>query len=331
VAAAGVAAVLGLLAAFKYHFLQDLLWRAALGREGASRYVFALGVSYFSFKAIHVLVDAHGRTLKAVEPLHLLSYVLFFPSFISGPINRYPPFAAQLEAAPKEATRRDLAAGGERIVHGLFKKFVLVTIVAPHVLSDATVAAGPASAATVAAGLVATALYFYFDFSAYSDLAIGAARIIGFELPENFDHPFLRRNIRELWANWHMSLTGWLIDYVYWPVVRKLRTLEYFRARPVLLSVVGMNVTFLACGLWHGGAANFVLWGAYHGAGISVLNVYQRQKKRIRVAWAQRWFASRYSRVAGTVATFCFFTLGISLFVLDLGRLRELAALLLRG
>ena len=131
-------------------------------------------------------------------------------------------------------------------------------------------------------GLYAYAFYFYFDFAGYSDLAIGCARLTGIELPENFNNPFLKRNIRELWANWHMSLTTWLVDYIYWPLVRKFRGLEYFRRHPVLLSNLGMIITFIACGMWHGDTTHFILWGAYHGLGIAALTIYQREKRKVR-------------------------------------------------
>jgi len=182
----------------------------------------------------------------------------------------------------------------------------------------------------VAVGLYAYAFYFYFDFAGYTDMAIGAARLMGIELPENFNRPFLQRNIRELWSGWHMSLTNWLVDYIYWPLVRKLRNREYFQARPMILSILAMNATFIACGAWHGEALHFIVWGVYHGMGISLLMVYQRRKRTIRVPAVQRYFRSRASRVAGTVATFHFFALGLALFVLDLDQLRELVGALLR-
>jgi len=325
VAVLGVLVVLGFLAVFKYHFLQALL---VDGRQGPSGHVFLVGASYFSFKAIHVLVEAYKGSLKRVEGLSYLNYITFFPAFISGPINRYAPFAEQLGAARPATLRQDLAAGGERIVHGLFKKLVLVQVVAPYLITARPLA--QQSPWEIVVGLHAYALFSYFDFSGYSDLAVGAARVVGLELPENFNWPFLQKNIRELWTNWHMSLTSWLVDYVYWPVVRKLRNLEFFRARPVLLSVVGMNVTFLACGAWHGEALNFVVWGAYHGLGISVVNVYQRQKRRIPSATLQRYFASPASRVVGAIGTYHFFTLGIALFALDLEQLRGLFSILFR-
>jgi alginate O-acetyltransferase complex protein AlgI len=331
---AGVLAALAFLCFFKYRAIQDLLLpgRREAGHAAGplAGYLVLLGVSYFTFKAVHVIVESYKGSIKAVDGLTFLNYMTFFPAFISGPIHRYPEFEGQLVADRPGALKGDLATGGERIIHGLFKKFVLVPIVLPYILA----APGrPLSALTpveAVLGLYAYALYFYFDFSAYSDLAIGGARLIGLTLPENFNYPFLQKNIRDLWSNWHMSLTSWLIDYVYWPVVRKLRNLEYFRPRPVLLSVVGMNVTFIACGIWHGEAAHFLLWGAYHGLGISIVNVYQRQKKRIRSAPLQRYFQSRASRVVGAIGTFNFFAAGLALFALDLGQLRTLLVAVFR-
>ncbi len=332
-AAAAVLAVLGFLAFFKYQLLQALLLGgrapAAAVPGGHLEALVLLGVSYFTFKAVHVVVEAYKGAITAVDGPAFLAYMTFFPAFISGPIQRYPDFAAQLAAERPGALRADLASGGERIVHGLFKKLVLVPIVLPYVLTAQGRDLSALTTLQVVGGLYAYAAYFYLDFSAYSDLAIGAARLVGLTLPENFDQPFLKKNIRDLWSAWHMSLTTWLIDYVYWPVVRKLRNLEFFRPRPVLLSSVGMIVTFLACGVWHGEAVHFLLWGAYHGLGISIASVYQRQKRRVRSASLQRWFQSRASQVAGTVGTFNFFAAGLALFVLDTHQLRAVLAALL--
>jgi alginate O-acetyltransferase complex protein AlgI len=336
IAVAGVVAVLAFLAFFKYHFLQDLLLgrfarpRPDAAPGGVGEYLVLVGASYFTFKAIHVIVEAYRGGLTGVDALGFFNYMTFFPAFISGPINRYPDFAAQLRGEAQGTLGADLRAGGERIVHGLFKKFVLVPIVFPYVLTSLGKPLGSVSGLEAALGLYASALYFFFDFAGYTDLAIGGARLIGIRLPENFDRPFLQKNIRDLWSSWHMTLTNWLVDYVYWPVVRKLRNVEFFRTRPVLLSIVGMNVTFIGCGIWHGEAPHFLLWGAYHGLGISVLNLYQRRKKRIRSRAAQRWFNSRYSRWAGAFATFNFFAAGLALFVLDLGQVRTLLSAVFR-
>jgi alginate O-acetyltransferase complex protein AlgI len=323
----GVGAMLGMLAVFKYHWLQEVLWvRRRTGDVAPSDYLFLIGLSYFSFKGIHVIVDSYKRTVVELDLLAYLNYILFFPSFISGPIARYPQFAPQLreDAGPRAAG--DLGAGAERIVHGLFKKLVLVPIVFPYVVTHPARPLAQQSAGGVLLGLYAFGAYTYFDFSGYSDLAIGSARLLGFGLPENFNRPFLQKNIREFWTNWHMSLTSWLVDYVYWPLARWLRNLAYFRVRPVALSVVCMIATFLACGAWHGESWNFIAWGAYHGVGISAVIVYQRLKRKIRHPGVQRYFASRTSRVVGAIATAHYFTFGIALFALDLDKLRTVAA-----
>jgi alginate O-acetyltransferase complex protein AlgI len=324
-AGAGITGVLAFLAFFKYGPVQELFLPATAGL------LRMIGVSYFSFRMIHFLVEAYRRKIENLDLLTYIDYILFFPAFISGPINRYGHFAAQLAPRIPSGAAADLRAGMERIVHGLFKKIVLAQLLYPYVLSsrpDALAAMGPID---VVLGLYAYAFYFYFDFAGYTDLAVGCARLIGLELPENFNNPFLKRNIRELWTNWHISLTSWLVDYIYWPLVRRFRSLEFFRRRPVFLSNLGMIITFIACGMWHGESANFVLWGAYHGLGIAALTVYQREKRKVRRPFLKRYFSSRLSAAWGTLLTFHFFAFGLALFVLDVGKLRVLVAALVSG
>lgn len=327
-AAAGIAAVLAFLAFFKYRFFQEL-FVASRGTMEAGDMIRMIGVSYFSFRMIHFLVESHRKKIERLGPLTYFNYVTFFPSFISGPINRYNHFSSQFDFRDRTSWKEDLKSGGERIVHGLFKKFVLAQVLHPYILTVQPDALARLHAHDVLLGLYAYALYFYFDFAGYSDMAIGCARILGVELPENFNSPFLKRNIRELWTNWHMSLTSWLVDYIYWPIVRKFRSLELFRKHPILLSNVGMIVTFIACGMWHGETANFILWGAYHGLGISALTIYQRKKKAVKSAVVQSYFRSRTSMAVGVFLTFNFFSVGLVLFVLDFEKLRILATGLL--
>jgi alginate O-acetyltransferase complex protein AlgI len=322
---AGITGVLAFLAFYKYGFIQSLiLGQAVPGQARGARIAFMIGVSYFSFKMIHAIVESYRRKIERPSLGSYFLYILFFPSFISGPINRYNQFEPQVQGGPATDPKKDFIAGGERIVHGLFKKFVLAQILFPHILTNEGQAVSSLSPGAALLGLYAYALYFYFDFSGYSDLAIGSARILGIQLPENFNNPFLKKNIRELWTNWHMSLTGWLVDYIYWPLVRKLRDRAYLRERPVLLSNLGMIVTFIACGMWHGEAAHFLIWGAYHGLGISVLTIYQRQKRKVKNDLLRRYFRSKASAIAGMLLTFNFFALGLALFVLDLKGLRSL-------
>lgn len=328
VAFLGIFIVLCLLSVFKYRFIQGLLIQSQIMTEpSTSRFIFFIGISYFSFKMIHVIVESYRRKLDFLTPLTYFNYIFLFPSFISGPINRFNHFSSQWATINQQSRSADWRVGGERIVHGLFKKFVLVQLLYPHILSNRPDDLAQLPLLQIVTGLYAYAFYFYFDFSSYTDLAIGSARILGIGLPENFNRPFLKRNIRELWTSWHMTLTSWLVDYVYWPIVRRMRNVNYFREHPVVLSNIGMIITFIICGMWHGESLNFILWGGYHGIGIAGLTIYQRRKKKCVSPLLQRYFRSRLSQILGVVATFNYFALGLALFVLDT---RGLAAAIAR-
>lgn len=311
------------LSFYKYDFVQRIALNVLpfVGR-GPHNIIRMIGVSYFTFKIIHFIVESYRSKTENLSLVTYLNYMVFFPSFISGPINRYNHFAESLEKHGGHTAKADVKAGAERIVHGLFKKFVLVQLLYPHILTNASATLVSLSFHEVVLGLYAYAFYFYFDFSGYTDLAVGCARIMGIDLPENFRNPFLKKNIRELWTNWHMSLTAWLVDYIYWPVVRKLRNREVFRSHPILLSNIGMMITFIICGMWHGEGLNFIVWGAYHGLGISIATIYQREKRKVRNPRLQRYFRSRISAAVGIIATFNFFALGLTFFVLDWENLR---------
>lgn len=326
VSIAGILGVLGFLAYYKYRFIQALFFGGSSpDKDPSSRIVFMIGVSYFSFKMIHFIIESYRKKIDPSSFLDYFTYIVFFPSFVSGPINRFNLTVQQLRLPVPSRLVPDLREGGERIVHGLFKKFVLAQVFYPHILTTAPDLLAQTGPVKLVLGLYAYAFYFYFDFAGYTDLALGCARLIGIELPENFNNPFLKRNIRELWTNWHMSLTSWLVDYIYWPLVRKFRGLDYFRRHPVFLSNLGMIITFIACGMWHGESVNFIVWGAYHGIGIAILTIYQRQKRKVRSAVLQQYFRSWVSTVVGVLVTFNFFALGLAFFVLDLDKLRLLA------
>jgi alginate O-acetyltransferase complex protein AlgI len=205
----------------------------------------------------------------------------------------------------------------------MFKTIVLSFLVAPYGIPQVVASANP-TLLRVVIGLYASTLNMYFNFSGYSDIAVGAARMMGFELPENFDKPYLRSNIQQFWAAWHISLTNWLTDYIYWPLVRKLRPLAFLQKRPVLLSNVCIVVTFAICGMWHGVSLNFILWGFYHGLGIALMNVYRKYKRKAKNPVLRDYFMSRTSRILGVLVTINFFVLGIALFSLDMAGIRLL-------
>jgi alginate O-acetyltransferase complex protein AlgI len=303
---------------FKYQVVQTALTRAILRHPDPSGdMVFVLGVSYFSFKMIHFVVECYKGGITTSTYLDFLNYVLFFPAFISGPIARYGNFRDELAKAAEADLREDLREAVLRIINGLFKKLVLTMILYKYTFMSPDLDPTNLSLWSAIATMYLSTLYFYLDFSAYSDVAIGAARAMGIKLPENFNKPFLKQNIQKLWTSWHMSLTQWLTDYIYWPLCRKLRKRALFAARPVLLSSVSILVTFLICGLWHGDTIAFVLWGLYHGVGLSILNVYQKLKRRARSDFLRRYFTSKLSRVVGVFLTFNFFAFGMLFFFTD--------------
>ncbi len=308
------------LAFFKYSFLQKIFFQGALKRSfEAADFIFFIGISYLSFKMMHFLIESYKRQIHNTSLSYYLNYIFFFPAYISGPITRYNEFTDQLDAENSSKLSDDLRDGLERIIHGLFKKFVLSMIFYRYTLTNTDVSLSEMSDFRVLLGLYAFTFYFYFDFAGYTDMAIGCARILGYKLPENFNNPFMKKNIQELWANWHMSLTGWLTDYIYWPLSRKLRKIVYFRKRPILLSNISIVVTFIICGMWHGPTFSFVIWGLYHGVGLATLNIYRKYKRKVRNRYLQRYFLSWVSAAVGIFVTFHFFVFGITLFAFDVG------------
>jgi len=147
---------------------------------------------------------------------------------------------------------------------------------------------------------------------------------MGFVLPENFNRPFLKPNIQQLWANFHISLTSWLTDYVYWPLSKKLRGFDYFRKHPILLSNCAIIVTFVICGIWHGDTAIFLLWGLYQGIGLSTVNIYQKWKRKIRNPAVRKYFTSKLSYSLGVIGTFTFYSVGLLTFILNTSEMKLL-------
>jgi alginate O-acetyltransferase complex protein AlgI len=308
-----VVLIVAVMAFFKYRYIQQVFADAVRGpglRGTTALFISVIGFSYISFRMIHVVVESYKTSIQDVDLVSFLSYLLFFPAFISGPIHTYAQFRDQLQELPHASIKKDICAGIPRVVHGLFKKLVLAAVIYPYVLPQ-VLGKNSSTLGSILLSAYLYTIYLYLDFSGYSDLAIGSAKMIGVELPENFNNPFFKPNIQRLWASWHMSLTIWLTQYLYWPLVRKLRSVAFFMKRPVLLSSICIIVTFVVCGMWHGETANFIIWGLYQGAGIAVMNIYRGYKRRITNPRLQKYFVSPYSKVVGIVGTFNYFAFGL--------------------
>jgi alginate O-acetyltransferase complex protein AlgI len=272
-----------------------------------------LGFSYVAFRLIATLRDRQNRRLPAMSLREYLTYIIFFPAFTAGPIDRPERFLKDLRAELPFDTSEALA-GGRRLATGIFAKFALADGLAYFSLGPGN-ALSIRSAGWMWLALLAYSLRIYLDFAGYTDIAIGLGRWLGVKLPENFLRPYLKPNLTQFWNNWHMTLTQWFRAYYFNPLTRALRTRKKPIA-PVWIILFTQVTTFVLIGLWHGGTLNFILWGLWHGLGLFVQNRF--------TDWARPRFATLEDKpalqkaltVASTSFTFLYVSLGWVWFVL---------------
>jgi len=198
-----------------------------------------------------------------------LIYVIFFPAIAAGPIDRVQRFVQDLHQPVRLTTEKALQ-GGRRILMGIFNKFVLADGLALIALNT-TNANQVNSSGWLWIMLYAFALRIYFDFSGYTDIAIGLGQLLGIQLPENFEKPYLKPNLTQFWNSWHITLANWFRAYFFNPITRSLRSSLSNLPLPFII-FVGQLSTFILIGLWHGITWNFVIWGAWHGLGLFIHN-----------------------------------------------------------
>ncbi|MEP6864704.1 MAG: MBOAT family O-acyltransferase [Deltaproteobacteria bacterium] len=250
---------LGILFFFKYAFFTGLT---------SHPLILPAGISFHTFQSLSYTIDVYRKQLRATRsPIQFATFVLFFPQLVAGPIVRAQDLLPQLADLPilelEKATR-----GLYRIVVGLFKKIALADTLAISIVDRVFETPGHFTSIEVLAGVYGYALQIYLDFSAYSDIAIGSAEVLGFDLPENFRTPYRSANLQEFWRRWHISLSTWLRDYLY-------VTLGGSRGAP-WRTYFNLSLTMLLGGLWHGASWTFVVWGGLHGFGLAVTRFFQR-------------------------------------------------------
>jgi alginate O-acetyltransferase complex protein AlgI len=256
----GIAANLLLLAIFKYSVfivanMDDAIGIVAWRPFTIPKMKLPVGLSFYTFMAISYLVDIYRRRNQEEKRLVTFgTYLALFPHLIAGPIVRFNDIVEQLHH--RSTSLPDVAEGIRRFVIGLGKKVLIGNTVA--VTADAVFSLPREQLSTPLAwiGLICYTIQIYFDFSGYSDMAIGLARMLGFRFPENFNYPYISQSITEFWRRWHISLSTWLRDYLFFPLGTRGGGVKL--ARNALL-------VFLLCGLWHGAAWHFVMWGLFHG------------------------------------------------------------------
>jgi alginate O-acetyltransferase complex protein AlgI len=227
--------------------------------------VFPIGLSYITFQVISYLVDVYKNTCASEKNfLHFSIYILFFPKILSGPITLYRSFADQLSNPSFDI--QNVANGLRRFALGLAKK----VLIADHLAKMVNAAFGletpnfsPGIAWLV---LIGFALQIYFDFSGYIDMAIGLGQVLGFHLPENFNFPYISRSVGEFWRRWHMTLSAWFREYVFYPLERK--------RLPILGQQINIMIVFLLTGLWHGLTLPYIIWGMTHGVAIALESLF---------------------------------------------------------
>ncbi len=301
--AAGVTANLVILGFFKYYgFFVDQLGTIldALGWARdlpLLRVVLPVGISFFTFQAVSYIVDVHrGTCPKARSLLDVVLMMSLFPHLVAGPIVRAQDLLPQFAQTPRP-TRSMLARGLLLIAWGLFKKTVVASELSTGLVDPVFFDPASHGAADLLAATYGYAVQIYCDFSAYSDIAIGVAALLGYRFPRNFDQPYRAASLQDFWRRWHMSLSSWLRDYVYIPLGG---------GRGGLAGTCrNIMITMLLGGLWHGAAWTFVAWGALHGLVLCIERVWRSLRP---ASWP------RLPAIIGVLVTFHVVCLGWILF-----------------
>lgn len=265
---------LGLLLVFKYIPVWDKNWP----------WVFPLGLSFYCFQALSYTISVYRKDAKATKSLiAYLAAVTFFPTILAGPITRAASLLPQMEK-PKTLSASDGGRALFLIALGAMKKLLIADYLAENLVNRIFDFPKLYSGLEVLAGVYGYALQLYFDFSGYSDIAIGSALLLGLKLPQNFNMPYCAQNIADFWRRWHISLSNWLREYVYF---------SFPGLRGPVMPYVASVLTMVIGGFWHGATWNFLIWGLLHGAGLAVCRGWQVW--RGKNTWqhpVSRWLAS---------------------------------------
>jgi alginate O-acetyltransferase complex protein AlgI len=259
--AVGIFLNLAILALFKYANFVVTNLNSILAALGSGQLYLApvhlpIGISFFTFQALSYVIDVYNqKTTVERNIINLGAYISLFPQLMAGPIVRFAHIAKEMVS--RTVSRTDFAEGVKQFLFGLGKKMLIANPVA--LVADQVFSVPTAELTTGLAwlGAICYTLQIYFDFSGYSDMAIGLARMFGFHYLENFNYPYISRSIREFWRRWHISLSTWFRDYLYIPLGGN-------RGDPIR-TYINLVIVFVLCGLWHGASWNFVIWGLFHG------------------------------------------------------------------
>ena len=291
---AAVSLLLAVLFYFKYlNFAADSIGKLLHVRLSVPQITLPIGISFYTFQILSYVIDLYrGKVRSQRNPFYFLLYASFFPQLIAGPIVRYA--AIEEELTERRESLEDICEGLKRFILGLAKKLILannVALVSEIIYSGSSEIYGTAMYWLAA---VCYPLQIYFDFSGYSDMAIGLGQIFGFHFPENFNHPYLADSLTEYWRRWHISLSSWFRDYVYIPLGgNRVKTGRW---------ILNILIVWALTGLWHGAAWNFVFWGLLNG-------IVLIAEKQFLLKWLQKvpkWIRILLTFLFNATAFVCF-------------------------
>jgi membrane protein involved in D-alanine export len=255
-----------------------------------------LGISYVTFRSLDVIFGIQDRLITALPPGQFLAYLFLFPTVSAGPVDRYRRFAEDWQRCRDRGRfLQDVDGAVHRVFTGFLYKFILAAVVKRYWLDPA--AAGSGALATLSY-MYAYSFYLFFDFAGYSHFAIGFSHFLGIRTPENFDRPFLARNMRDFWDRWNIGLSWWFRDHVYMRFVMAATRGRWFKGK-FIASYLGFFLGFGLMGLWHGTAVHFVIYGLYHAALLVGHDLFVRWNKQRRL-----WGDGPLWRAAGVALTF---------------------------
>ena len=287
-----------------------LLWvRIGASDPVASTLIGFTGISYMCFKIWQILFEIHDGKIERIKPIDLLLFLMFFPSFTSGPIARYEGFVGDYSnKLPRYIYFTEyFTVGLRKILVGVFYKFAMAFYINKFVIDKLPTVLAETTVWLVIVYAYAYTVYLFFDFAGYSSIAIGFGQLMGVKLPENFNKPFLACNMKEFWARWHMSLSTWFNDYVYGRFVLNNVRNGLFKSTKTASRWAYM-FTMTAMGLWHGFSLHYFIYGVYEGL-LLVITDYWVKSKRYR-----EFKKKKYYRVLCMVTCFQFIAFGMLLF-----------------
>ena len=297
--------IIGLFCIRNYPFVQDIFYESifSLINEPILS-VQKVGISYILFRYVHWLIESYKGTIHKSDFFTFLNYIFFFPNFLAGPIDTYNNFHYWIGNTHFKYLRSLFFAGISRIFIGGVKTLLIVPMVIDYALDYTIMLPDYSPMAALFLSLLAYSAYIYFDFSGYSDIAIGTAYLIGIKTPENFNNPYFSTNLSVFWKRWHITFSNFLFAYVFKPLLALYnRILPRFPR--IYITISGYLTTFIICGLWHGETVNFVYWGLWHGIGLSVGKLWV-----LYVRIPQKILNGMIYKASSILLTFLYVTIG---------------------